>query len=145
MTKIITVLAFAGVSLLSGIAHSEEYNINPGMWETTLKMEVTGMPPEMAAMMERPPKVEKECIKDRNYDFNPGDDASGCTFNQKRHSDKKLSWDISCNAQGGNAKGHGEANFNGDSVTGWFEMNMQGPGGPMTMRHSFDGKRVGSC
>lgn len=145
MKRIITLVGFIVAGLQSGLAYSEEYNINPGMWETTLKMEVSGMPPEMAAMMERPPKVEKECIKDKNYDFNPGDGANGCTFSQKRHSSKKLTWDISCNAQGGNATGQGEVNFNGDTVSGWFEMNMQGPGGPMKMRNTFNGKRIGSC
>ena len=39
--------------VFGGTAHAEEYNVNPGMWETTFKMELTGMPPEMAAMMQR--------------------------------------------------------------------------------------------
>ena len=133
------------ISMFGETAHSEEYNITPGMWETNSKMEVKGMPPEMAAMMQRPPKVEKECVKDKNHDFKMGENAKGCTINKQHHSSKKLSWDISCSAEGGNANGRGEVNFKGDTISGWFEMNMQGPGGPMTMRHTFEGKRVGSC
>lgn len=146
MSKTITAVCITFITcMVWGTAHSEEWNINPGMWETTSKMEVQGMPPEMAAMMQRPPKVEKECVKDKNYDFKMDEDAEGCTFNKKRHSSKKLSWEITCSAEGGNAKGNGEANFNGNTVSGWFEMNMQGPAGPMKMRHTFEGKRVGSC
>ena len=133
-----------GISLQSACA--EEYNVNPGMWETTSEMEISGMPPEMAAMMQKPPKVKKECIKDKNYDFKPGSDAKGCSFKANRQSSKKLIWEITCGGEAGNASGNGEANFNGDTVSGWFEMNMpQGPSGPIKMRHTFTGKRIGSC
>ncbi|WP_455222136.1 DUF3617 domain-containing protein [Kaarinaea lacus] len=143
---IIVFTLYIVTSASGGIVHAEEYNVNPGMWETTYKMEISGVPPEMAAMMQQSPKVEKECVKDKNYDFNPGDEAKGCTFKSTRHSNKKLSWDITCSAEGGNATGHGEVNFNGDSVSGYFDMNMpQGPSGPIKMHHSFEGKRVGDC
>ena len=133
-------------SVFAGTAHAEEYNINPGMWETTSKMEVTGMPPEMAAMMQQPPTVEKECVKDKNYDFNPGDEAKGCTFTSTRHSSKKISWDITCSGHDGNATGRGEVNFNGDTVSGYFDMNMpEGPMGPVKMHNTFEGRRIGSC
>lgn len=132
-------------SVFAGIANAEEYNINPGMWETTSSMEITGMPPEMASMMQKAPKVEKECVKDKNYDFDPGEQNKGCTLKSTRQSSKKLIWEITCDSQSGNANGQGEANFKGDTVSGWFEMNMQGPAGPMKMRHSFEGKRLGSC
>jgi hypothetical protein len=138
-----TILLIAGV--LVGTASAEEYNINPGMWETTSTMEITGMPSEMANMMQKPPMVEKECVKDKNYNFDPGEQSKGCTLKTTRQSSKKLIWDITCDSQSGNANGNGEANFNGDTVSGWFEMNMQGPSGPMKMRHSFEGKRLGSC
>src|SRR5210317_1789335 len=132
------------VIIFGSAVHAEEYNINPGMWETTTKMEITGMPPEMAAMMQKAPKIEKECVKDKNYDFNPGDDAKGCDIKINRQSSKKLSWDIKCSAEGGNGSGRGEAEFKGNTMFGWFEMNMQGPTGPMKMRHTFEGKRLGS-
>ena len=139
----------SAIILLTGFAvggaNAEEYNINPGMWETTSKLEITGMPPEMANMMQKPPEVEKECVKDKNYNFDPGEENKGCTLKTTRQSAKKLVWDISCGAESGNANGRGEANFNGDTVSGWFEMNMQGPTGPMKMHHTFEGKRFGSC
>lgn len=144
--SVTTCLCLFVVCMLSQSVYAEEYNINPGMWETTSKMEVNGMPPEMAAMMQKPPKVRKECIKDKNYDFKPGSDAKGCSFQASQQSSKKLNWEITCGGEAGNASGKGEANFNGDSVSGWFEMNMpQGPSGPIQIRHKFEGKRIGSC
>lgn len=127
-------------------AQAEEYNVNPGMWETTYKTEVSGVPPEMAAMMQQPPKLERECVKDKNIDFSPDDMAKECTFKSTRHSANKVSWDIQCKGEGGNSTGHGEVNFNGNTTSGWFEMNVQGgPTGPMKIRHVFKGKRTGPC
>jgi len=147
MYKGMTVFLFAFIAGVSGsYTYAEEYNINPGMWETTYKMEMTGLPPAMAATMQEAPKVERDCVKDKNYDFNPGDEAKGCTFTTNRHSSKKISWDIKCSGEGGDATGHGEVNFNGDTVSGWFDMNMpQGPAGPMTIHNTFESRRVGSC
>ena len=138
--------AFAVIAIvLGGVAQAEEYNVNPGMWETTSKVKVTGVPPEMAAMMQKPVQVEKECVKDKSFDFDPAGDAKECTVKTNRISSEKLTWDITCSGGNGNATGRGEVNFNGDTVSGWFEMNMQGPTGPMKIHNSFEGKRVGSC
>ncbi len=141
--RVSALIFLTGIAI--GVANAEEYNINPGMWETTSKLEITGMPPEMANMMQKPPEVEKECVKDKNYNFDPGEENKGCTLKTTRQSANKLTWDITCGAESGNANGRGEANFNGDTVSGWFEMNMQGPTGPMKMHHTFEGKRLGSC
>ena len=127
------------------VAQAEEYNVNPGMWETTYKMEVSGVPPQMAAMMQQQPKTERECVKDKNIDFSPDDMAKECNFKSTRHSASKVSWEIQCQGQNGNSTGHGEVNFNGNSATGWFEMNMQSPMGPMKIRNDFEGKRTGPC
>jgi hypothetical protein len=71
--------------------------------------------------------------------------TEGCSYKATRHSANKMSWDIECKVQGANSTGHGEVNFNGNSATGWFEMNMQGPMGPMKIRNDFEGKRTGPC
>ena len=132
--------------LYSSASAGEEYNINPGMWETISKMEMTGVPPEMAAMMKKEPKTEKTCIKDKNYDFNPDKQAQGCKVTTKRHSASKVSWEISCKNQGNETSGKGEVNFNGDSVSGWVDMNMSaGPAGPMKLHNTFESKRIGAC
>ena len=128
-----------------GTAHAEEYNINPGMWETTYKTEATGLPAEAAAMMGLAPKVERHCVKDKNYEVSQRDQRKGCTFKSTRHSSNKISWNLNCSAEAGNSTGHGEVNFNGDTVSGSIEMNMQGPTGPAKIHTTFEGKRVGPC
>jgi len=137
-------LALVVPGLTSAVA-AESYNINPGMWETTYKVEVSGVPAEMAAMMQQQPKMERECVERKIIDFTPGDMGKDCSYKSTRHSASKMSWDIQCKGQGGDSTGHGEVNFNGNTATGWFEMNMQGPMGPMKIRNDFEGKRTGPC
>lgn len=143
---LITVGLTISVILLSTAAQAEEYNVNPGMWETTYKMEMSGVPPEMAAMMQEQPKLERECVKDKDIDFSPDDMSKDCSFKSTRHSANKVTWNIQCKGQNGNSTGQGEVNFNGNSASGWFEMNVQGgPTGPMKIRNVFSGKRTGPC
>jgi len=141
MTIVITFV----ITVFATAIAAEAYNVNPGMWETTYKVKVSGVPAEMAAMMQQQPEMERECVEARIIDFTPGDMAEGCSYKSTRHSANKMSWDIECKAQGVNSTGHGEVNFNGNSATGWFEMNMQGPMGPMKIRNDFEGKRTGPC
>ena len=138
------VLIFAMTGLTTAAA-AEAYNVNPGMWVTTYKTKVSGVPPEMAAMMQQQPKAERECVAAKIIDFTPGDMTEGCSYKTTRHSANKMSWDIECKGQGADSTGHGQVNFNGNTATGWFEMNMQGPMGPMKIRNDFEGKRTGPC
>jgi hypothetical protein len=137
-----TVLA----TLLGGTAYAaEEYNINPGMWETTYKSKATGLPAEAAAMMGLGTKVEKNCVKDKTYVVDDETQEKGCTLNSKRHSDKKLSWDRKCSGNTGSTSEHGEINFNGNTVSGTIEMKMKGPNGPASIHTTFEAKRIGPC
>jgi len=142
---VIAVAFICAITGFAAVASEEAYNVNPGMWETSYKVKVSGVPPEMAAIMQQQPKVERECVEGRIIDFTPGDMAEGCNYKSTRHSASKMSWDIECKTQGVKSSGHGEVNFNGNSATGWFEMNMQGPMGPMKIRNDFEGKRTGPC
>jgi len=145
LKRIITIVITFVITVFATAIAAEAYNVNPGMWETTYKVKVSGVPAEMAAMMQQQPEMERECVEARIIDFTPGDMAEGCSYKSTRHSANKMSWDIECKAQGVNSTGHGEVNFNGNSATGWFEMNMQGPMGPMKIRNDFEGKRTGPC
>ena len=124
---------------------ADDFDIEPGMWEITSEMQLTGAPPQMAAMMQRPAATRKECIEPRSIDFGNDEMAAGCSFTSTRHSASRLSWDIQCTHGEGTSSGHGESHFAGNTVSGWFEINMQGPTGPMKMKHIHKGKRVGDC
>lgn len=127
-------------------AHAGEYNVQPGLWEMTYNMKVSGVPEEMASMMQKGPKVRRECVTRENMDFKPQDMGGGCTYTTTSESADRVVWDIQCKMEQGSSTGHGEVNFNGTTTDGWFELNVEaGPMGEMKMRNTFKGKRVGAC
>jgi len=131
---------------LGSSATAGGFDINPGMWETTYESKVTGGPPQMGAMMQQPPRVERECIKDNNYDFSPDELDKGCKFEPTRHNDKKMTWKMSCKDENGITKGQGEVNFSGNTIVGWSEMRVSnGSTSEMKIRDEFKGKRIGAC
>ena len=74
---VIAVACICAITGFAAVASEEAYDVNPGMWETSYKVKVSGVPPEMAAMMQQQPKVERECVEGRIIDFTPGDMTSG--------------------------------------------------------------------
>jgi len=141
MRFILVVLSTSG---LIATAVAGEYNVKPGMWESTAKIEVTGMPPELAAMMKHDDTVDKECIKDNKYDFKK--DLEGCEVTTVKENKNVASYKVKCDKEHGNSTGNIEFHYNGDKVSGTIEMNVQqGPAGPMMMKTIISGRRVGSC
>lgn len=143
MKVLSTMVAAIVLELVSTQIYAEEYNFEPGLWETTTTMEVKGVPAEMAAMMKIPPQTEQECIKESDLMFVSDDE---CKYEKKHVSDKQLLLNITCTTPEGEIKGKGEINFNGKTSSGWFEMDIpQGPSGPMQMKSIFNAKYLGAC
>lgn len=131
---------------VGNIAIAGEFNIKPGMWETTYSMKMEGVPPQLSAMMQQQQKVERECVKDNKVDFVPKDMGDNCTFNKKQFSANKLTWNFKCTEQSVKIEGKGEINYNATSVSGSMDVKTSGQNGaPMRMLHLFKGKRTGSC
>lgn len=127
-------------------AQAQDYNVEPGLWEMTYRTRVEGVPDEMASTMQKGPKVKRECVTRDNMDFKPQNMGGGCKYTTISQSASRVAWDIRCQAKQQNSTGRGEINFNGTTLNGWFELNMQGgPMGNMQMRNSFTGERVDDC
>lgn len=142
MNYLSTVFAAMLSGLVLSPAFAGDYNFTPGLWETTTTMDVIGAPPEMAKMMKMPPQVEQDCMTEKNlFDETDGE----CKYDKKRVSAKKLQINMTCNSPNGIEKGKGEVNFNGKKTSGWFEMNTQGPTGPMKMKSAFTARYIGAC
>jgi hypothetical protein len=142
MKYYIKTLALFILGTFSIAVYAGEYDFKPGLWETTSKMQITGMPKEMAAMMPTSPVTEQDCMSEKDILFNSDKE---CKYNKKKVSAKKLQFDVTCNTPNGEEKGKGEINFNDTKVDGWFEMTSRGPTGPMKMRSTFNAKYLGAC
>ena len=143
MKYISTIIAVILLNLASTLTYAGDYDFEPGMWESTTTVEITGVPPEMAAMMQVPPQTRQDCVKENDLVF-PSD--TNCKYEKQRVSARKLLVNITCTTPHGVSKGNGEANFNRKTASGWFEMEMpQGPAGTMKMKSIFHARYVGAC
>ncbi len=131
------------LSTASLTVNAGEYDFKPGLWETTTKIKIEGVPKAMAALMAPPaPITETGCTTEKDIIFNSD---SECKYDTNRISSKKVRMKMTCSSPNGAAKGKGEINFNGKKLNGWFEMNSRGPSGPMKIKHTFTAKYVGTC
>jgi len=143
MKNFTTTITFFMLGWIATGAYAGEYNFKPGLWETTTKIKVEGVPKEMAAMMvPAAPIVETGCMTEKDIIFNSDGE---CKYDVNRISSKKVSMKIACSTPNGVEKGKGEINFNGKRLNGSFEMNSRGPSGPMKMKNIFTAKYVGTC
>jgi hypothetical protein len=115
-------------------------NMQPGMWETTVKMEMEGMPIAM------PPFTSRHCIT--KEDLVPKTQRPGqqCEVSHQKISGNTVSWQVTCQNSGRTTTGDGTITYDGDSYHGTINMHMTGGGGPaMTMHQNITGKRIGDC
>ncbi len=141
MNRFLQMMILLASGVLVQPALAGEYDFIPGLWQTTTKLEMKGMPAQMAGMMAQAPKTTKSCAKNSDHIF---ESDKQCQYEKKRISASKVQVAVSCN--GGQNKGSGEINFHGKKADGWFEMTMsQGPAGPMVMKSSFAATYLGAC
>ena len=134
VTLILTALFF----LLFSETATADYDINEGLWEMTVKVEIEGMPMTMA------PITNTQCITKDMMVPKSGQQGQECEITNQKTVGNTLTYDIECSSPGGSMKGHGEATYTGDTMTGTMEANMPCQG-DMKMITKMSGKRIGPC
>ncbi len=143
MKSLVCVIVAAMVLCGTSQVFAEGYNFKPGLWESTTKMEIIGLPENMAKMMQDLPSTSQECISSSDLVFEENED---CSFEKNRINANKLSLNVVCTMPEGVAKGIGEVTFNNETSAGWFEVEMPtSPFGPMKMKTSFTSRYIGVC
>jgi hypothetical protein len=115
--------------------------MRPGNWETTMKMEMPGMPTGMPPMKSTQCITAAELAKDPATGLPRG--AAGqknCTVSDYKATGNVISWKMACTGEM-TMSGTGELTFKGDSYEGVMKMSMAQ--GEMTMHMA--GKRAGDC
>jgi hypothetical protein len=137
-TPSVTLILTALFCLLFTTTATADTDMKEGLWEITTKIEMEGMPMTMA------PITNTQCLtKDMLV---PKSDQPGqeCKITNQKITGNTISYDMECSGPGGNMKAHGEATYNGDTMTGKMEMNIPGQG-DMKMTMKMTGKRIGPC
>ena len=134
VTLILTALFF----LFFSETATADYDINEGLWEMTVKVEIEGMPMTMA------PITNTQCITKDMMVPKSGQQGQECEITNQKTVGNTLTYDIECSSPGGSVKGHGEVTYTGDTMTGKMETNMSSQG-DMKMITKMSGKRIGPC
>lgn len=110
--------------------------MKPGNWQTTIQMEMPGMPVKM------PPIVTSNCVtKEQAENPQPPkqmNDAD-CKVGDYKLEGSTISWTISCPKQ--KITGSGKIVFSADTYDGSMKMKM----GEQEMSAKYTGKRLGDC
>jgi hypothetical protein len=134
----VTLILAALFCLLFASNATADYDINEGLWEITVKVDMEGMPMTMA------PVTNTQCITKDMLVPKPNQPGQECKIMNQKIKGNTLIYDIECSGPGGNMKGHGEATYTGNTMTGKMEANMPGQG-DMKMITKMSGKRIGPC
>ena len=131
------VLSFAAVC-----SHAAAQSpMRPGNWETTMEMDMPGMP------MKMPPMKNTRCVTQQEIDSpnrglpsGPQKNPNDCKISDYKQSGNTVSWNVACSGQQP-MTGSGELKFNNDAYDGVIKMMMNQQ--QMTMKMA--GKRLGDC
>ncbi len=132
-------------AVLSGGAHAATPNMQDGLWEITMKMEMPGMPAGMK------PQVMQQCITRKDLEDPKKTAPSGgdprdnrCQMTDYKMQGNTASWNMECKGEGA-MTGSGTATYNGTSYTGTNRMTMKRGGQVQTMNMQYSGRRLGEC
>ena len=137
-TSSTTLILAALFCLLFSATASADSDINEGLWEITLKVEIEGMP------MSMPPVTNTQCITKDTLVPKSNQPGQECGITNQKISGNTITYDMECSGPGGSVKGTGEATYTGDTMTGKMEMKMPSQG-DMKMIMKMSGKRIGPC
>ena len=130
-----------GVTLaLSSFGTQADLNMQPGLWETTITMNMPGMP------MVPPPTTQRTCIT--REDLVPKDPQSAQDCQRLDHNieGNTVTWNAECEHAAGTTIGSGKITYTGNTYQGSMEMEMRnGQGKVMKMNQTLSGRRVGDC
>ncbi len=133
-------LALAALPTLAG-----DRTASPGLWESSVQMQMAGMPYPM------PPHTSRRCITqemiDRNEDIPRAQTRTGeeCQIGDVHRAGNTASWTLRCS---GSHPMQGSGMVTYDSATAYhaqLRMTMQMDGRQMQMTQSIESHRVGDC
>lgn len=117
-----------------------EPDVRPGLWESTISIQVPGMP------MTPPPSTQRYCIT--KADLVPQDPASNSDCQRLDHKieGNTVTWSAECKHAGGNTIGSGKITYAGDTYQGGMEMLISNESGKdLKMTQTMHGHRIGDC
>lgn len=125
-------------------ALAEDPNIEPGMWETTSTVTI------QSEQFPIPPRTDtsSECVTAEKIEEGQAflEDNDDCEFTNKDMRADGMNYTMTCRSQDGSRVTMNAAmEFNGDSMSGTIDGDIESPMGVMQMNVEMSGKRTGDC
>ena len=115
------------------------FNLKPGKYEITAKVEMPGMPDGM------PAQKMTQCLNEQNPVPDTSVGAQGCKITDMKTKGNTVTYSMECNQQGMKTKSTGEMTYNGDSFEGTTLTSMGPAAGGVTVKTVVKGRRIGKC
>lgn len=141
-TVALATASFVGVLFVgtTGLHAGKAPNVQPGQWETTVTMEMPGMP------MAMPPVKTSKCLTKKDLTPDTSQPGQNCKVLKQQFKGNDLEWSVKCTGQdGGTITMTGKGTYKTDTFTGNLEMDMSHGGQAMKMTASIASKRIGPC
>ncbi|NWF52676.1 MAG: DUF3617 family protein [Nitrospirae bacterium] len=120
--------------LLWGITFAGGPNLKEGLWEITVKMDVSGM------NMQMPPQKFTQCIRKDNMIPQQEPDEK-CKIIKTDVKGDTVSWVIECKGPEGTTKGNGSVTYKGDTFEGFMKVKQA----DMEITQHMSGRLIGQC
>jgi hypothetical protein len=139
-----SIVLFAMGLSLAGPVTAADPNIKPGMWETTSTMTMK------SAQFPMPPHTQtvSECVTEEKVSEGQAflEQDGDCTVSRKDLRADGMDYTMTCmRGEEGTLTMNASMRFNGDTMSGSIEGNMESPMGEMIMNMELSGRRTGSC
>lgn len=124
--------------------HIMALNFNPGKYQITTSIEMSGMPAGMPGAM--PAQTITQCMTEK--DFIPKDTSGSggnCNVINVKTSGNTVTFSLECNQDGVAVKSKGKMIYSGNTFEGSTETSMGPSSGGMVLKTVIKGKRIGSC
>lgn len=141
--RALTILAASAVSL-PALAQDPDPNLNPGMWETTSTVTIQS---EQIPIRPRTDK-SSECVTAKKIAEGQAfmENSDDCEFTNKDLRTDGMDYSMICRSpEGGTVTINASMKFDGDSMSGTIDSDIESPRGVTQMNVEVSSKRTGDC
>jgi hypothetical protein len=139
-TPLIRLLLLCAALLASQSAKAED-QLQEGLWEITVRMEVAGQPATTA------PLVVRQCINQQSAQdlmTQLTGAAGGCQVSDLRQEGNRARWNLTCSGQI-ELTGTGDVTITAGGFDGTLNAMIAMGGTPVPIMQTFGARRVGEC
>jgi hypothetical protein len=115
-----------------------EPNMQEGLWEITMKMEMQGMPFEM------PPMKSTQCLTKKDMVPQKQEKDQECKIVEQKIVGDTVSWSAKCTHKDAVSESKGKITYKGSIFDGFINTTTV-PKGELVQTTKMSGKRIGDC